>query len=270
MSTTVKSILVNVPVSVAYNQWTQFEDFPQFMGGVKSVTQLTDGRLEWVAEIAGVKRQWQAKVVEQVPDQKVAWAATEGATNAGEVTFEDVGGGQTSVRLVLDYEPEGMVEKVGDKLNVVERQAEGDLERFKAFIESEGYATGAWRGTIAAPVGSGTPSVDDADASRGDAGKAGLSAAQVVAGVGAAAAAGVAAVAVAATRGSDDESGTERVVADQPDAAPTVVETDAVADPTTFNRTGTRGEERTIEFEPPVADGIDAEKAGGVSAVGRD
>ena len=195
MSTTVKSIMVNVPVSVAYNQWTQFEDFPQFMGGVKSVTQLTDGRLEWVAEIAGVKRQWQAKVVEQVPDQKVAWAAIEGATNAGEVTFEDVGGGQTSVRLVLDYEPEGLVEKVGDKLNVVERQAEGDLERFKAFIESEGYATGAWRGTIAAPVGSGTPNVDDADASRGDAGKAGLSATQVVAGVGAAAAAGVAAVA---------------------------------------------------------------------------
>ena len=272
MSTAVKSVMVNVPVSVAYNQWTQFEDFPRFMGGVKSVTQLSDGRLEWVAEIAGVKRQWLARIVEQVPDQKVAWAAVEGATNAGEVTFEDVGGGQTSVRLVLDYEPEGLVEKVGDKLSVVERQVEGDLDRFKAFIESEGYATGAWRGTVAAPVGSGTPSVDDADASRGDSGKAGLSAAQVVAGVGAAAAAGVAAVAVAATRGSDEEAGveTEPVSVDRPDTVPTVVQTDGVADSTTFDRVGTSGEERTIAFVPPVTDGADAERAGGFPADGRD
>ena len=107
-----KSILVNVPVSIAYNQWTQFEDFPQFMGGIKSVKQLEDNRLEWVAEIAGVRRQWTARILEQVPDQKVAWAATEGATNAGAVTFEDVGGGQTSVHLSLEYEPEGLLEKV--------------------------------------------------------------------------------------------------------------------------------------------------------------
>ena len=83
-----KSVLVSVPVSTAYNQWTQFEDFPQFMAGVESVNQLSEDRLEWVAEIAGVRRQWQAKILEQVPDQKVAWAATEGATNAGAVTFE--------------------------------------------------------------------------------------------------------------------------------------------------------------------------------------
>ncbi|HKS01963.1 MAG TPA: SRPBCC family protein, partial [Arthrobacter sp.] len=108
MSTKVeKRILVNVPVSTAYNQWTQFEDFPHFMGGVKKVTQLSDDRLEWVAEIAGVKRQWEARILEQKPDQKVAWAATEGATNAGSVEFEDVGGGQTSIRLFIDYEPEG-------------------------------------------------------------------------------------------------------------------------------------------------------------------
>ncbi len=143
-----KRILVNVPVSTAYNQWTQFEDFPQFMGGVKSVTQLDDDRLEWVAEIAGVRRQWTARILEQVPDQKVAWAATEGATNAGAVTFEDVGGGQTSVQLSLEYEPEGLLEKVGDKLNIVENQAEADLERFKVFIEAEGYATGAWRESV--------------------------------------------------------------------------------------------------------------------------
>ena len=149
MTTTVeKTILVNVPISTAYNQWTQFEDFPQFMGGVQSVTQLSEDRLEWVAEIAGVRREWQARIIEQIPDRKVAWAATEGATNSGAVTFSDAGEGQTSVHLWLEYEPEGLVEKVGDKLNIVENQAERDLERFKAFIESEGYATGAWRGSV--------------------------------------------------------------------------------------------------------------------------
>src|SRR5215216_3077109 len=129
MSTSVQeSIEVNLPVSTVYNQWTQFEDFPQFMSGVTSVTQLSDDRLEWVAEIAGVRRKWEATILEQVPDRKVAWAATEGATNAGEVTFEDIGGGQTSVRLTLEYEPEGLVEEVGDKLNVVENRTKKDLE----------------------------------------------------------------------------------------------------------------------------------------------
>src|SRR5687767_14892515 len=170
-----KSVLVNVPVSVAYNQWTQFEDFPQFMGGVTKVTQLTDERLQWVAEIAGVKRQWEAKILEQVPDRKVAWAATEGATNAGSVEFEDVGGGQTRVHLFLEYEPEGLVEKVGDKLNVVENQAASDLEKFKAFIEDEGYATGAWRGQVGSEGHVGTPGVEHAESTRGDSGKAGIS-----------------------------------------------------------------------------------------------
>ncbi|MCW2809893.1 MAG: cyclase/dehydrase [Friedmanniella sp.] len=206
MSTKVeKSILVNVPVSVAYNQWTQFEEFPQFMGGITSVTQLSDNRLEWVAEIAGVRRRWEAKILEQVPDRKVAWAATEGATNAGQVTFEDVGGGQTSVRLSLDYEPEGLVEKVGDKLNVIENQAEGDLDRFKAFIESEGYASGAWRGSVAGERSVGTPDADDADASRGDSGKAGVSGKAVAAGIGIAAAAATVAGAAAAGAKKDSE-----------------------------------------------------------------
>jgi ribosome-associated toxin RatA of RatAB toxin-antitoxin module len=200
-----KSLLVNVPASTAYNQWTQFEDFPQFMGGVKSVTQLSDDRLEWVAEIAGVRRQWQAKILEQVPDRKIAWAATEGATNAGAVSFEDIGGGQTRVNLTLEYEPEGLIEKVGDKLNIVENQAEADLERFKAFIESERYATGAWRGSVNKDAAVGTPTVDDAGASRGDTGKAGVSG-KVVAGAaaGAAAVAGVAAAAAAKKRSDDD------------------------------------------------------------------
>jgi carbon monoxide dehydrogenase subunit G len=199
-----KSILVNVPVSTAYNQWTQFEDFPQFMSGVKSVTQLGDDRLEWVAEIAGVRRQWEARIVEQVPEQRVAWAATGGATNAGAVTFEDLGGAQTSVHLSLEYEPEGFVEKVGDKLNVVENQAEGDLDRFKAFIEAEGYATGAWRGSVNEGASAGTPTVADADASRGDDGKAGVSGKAVAAGVGLAAAAVTAAGVAAARANSED------------------------------------------------------------------
>ena len=227
MTTTVeKTILVNVPISTAYNQWTQFEDFPQFMGGVKSVTQLSDDRLEWVAEIAGVRRQWQARIVEQIPDQKVAWAATEGATNAGAVTFSDAGGGQTSVHLSLEYEPEGLVEKVGDKLNIVENQAERDLERFKSFIESEGYATGAWRGSVNEGAQAGTPGVEEAAESRGDSGKAGLSGKAVAAGVGAAAVAAGAAVAggVAAKKAGDkeDDSVTDEaiVVGTSPDVDP--------------------------------------------------
>jgi ribosome-associated toxin RatA of RatAB toxin-antitoxin module len=215
MSTRVeKTIIVNVPVSRAYNQWTQFEEFPHFMGGVKSVTQLSDDRLDWVAEIAGVRRQWQARIIEQVPDRKIAWAATEGATNAGAVTFEDLGGDQTSLTLVLEYEPEGFIEKVGDSLSIVERQAEGDLERFKAFIESEGYASGAWRGSVGTPGQAGTPGVEDAAASRGDSGKAGVSAKAVAGGLGVAAAA-TAAVA-AAKSGSEhpdratDETGATR------------------------------------------------------------
>ena len=196
MSTRVeKRILVNVPVSVAYNQWTQFEEFPHFMGGVKSVKQLSDNQLEWVAEIGGVRRQWQARILEQIPDQKVAWAATEGATNAGSVMFEDLGGGQTSVQLTLEYEPEGIVEKVGDKLNILEKQVENDLNRFKTFIEDEGYATGAWRGSVSEGASAGTPGVDAAAESRGDSGKAGLSGKVIAGGLAAAAAAGVAAVA---------------------------------------------------------------------------
>ena len=213
MSTRVeKTVMVNVPVSRAYNQWTQFEDFPRFMGGVQSVTQLSDDRLEWVAEIAGVRRQWEARILEQVPDQKVAWAATEGATNAGSVTFEDVGGDQTSVRLVLEYEPEGLVEKVGDKLNFVESQAESDLERFKDFIESEGYASGAWRGSVESGGPVGTPGVEDAAASRGDSGKAGVSGKVAAAGVAAAAAATAAAVGARSGSSSSSESEQETTV----------------------------------------------------------
>jgi len=198
-----RSVMVNVPVSRAYNQWTQFEEFPRFMGGVKSVTQLDDDRLDWVAEIAGVRRRWEARILEQVPDRKVAWAATEGATNAGSVTFEDLGGGQSSVSLLLEYEPEGVVEKAGDAMHLIERQAQADLDRFKEFIESEEYATGAWRGAVTTDGGTGRPGVSAAAASRGDDGKAGVSGKAVAAGVGAAAGA-AAAAAVAATKGRSE------------------------------------------------------------------
>jgi len=199
-----KSIVVNVPIGTAYNQWTQFADFPQFMGGIKRVTTLGDDRLEWVAEIAGVRRQWEARVLEQIPDRKVAWAATAGATNAGEVTFADAGPGSTLVTLHLEYEPEGLVEKVGDSLNVVANQAEGDLDRFKAFIEDAGYATGAWRGSVSPGVGVATPGVEHAAASRGDDGKAGVSGKAVAAGVGLAAAAVAGVVAAVGKSSSDD------------------------------------------------------------------
>ena len=143
-----RSIEVDVPVRTAYDQWTQFEDFPRFMGGVQRVQQVGETLTHWVAEIAGVRREWDAEITEQVPDQKVAWAATTGATNAGAVYFDAVGAERTRVRLTLDYEPEGIVEKIGDVLDIVERQAVADLDRFKSFIESRGSATGGWRGTV--------------------------------------------------------------------------------------------------------------------------
>ncbi len=240
MSTRIeKQIMVNVPVSVAYNQWTQFEEFPHFMGGVKKVEQLTDERLRWVAEIGGVKREWEARILAQEPDRRVAWAATEGATNAGAVTFADVGGGQTQIRLELEYEPEGMIEKIGDKLNVVEKQAEGDLERFKSFIEDEGYASGAWRGAVAGGT-VGSPTINDAAASRGDDGKAGISGKAAAAGIGvaAAAAAGIAAVAGGSKDSGADTTGTPvtgvaPVSSTEPtvDVRPAVVDGPAVSEP---------------------------------------
>ena len=174
MGTVTESVDVAVPVRTAYNQWTQFEEFPRFMGGVQEVRQLDDKRMHWVAEIAGVKREWDATILEQVPDQKVAWAATEGATNAGAVYFQPVGTDRTLVRLSLEYEPEGLVEKAGDALNIVEKRAEADLEKFKAYIESRGAETGAWRGSVDEGADVGTPGVEDAAPSRGDSGKAGV------------------------------------------------------------------------------------------------
>jgi uncharacterized membrane protein len=140
-----KSIVVDRPVTTVYNQWTQFEEFPQFMEGVERVVQLDDRRLHWVAEIAGTRREWDAEIVDQEPDRRIAWRSIDGTPNGGVVTFEPEGD-RTRVNLDLDVEPQGALEKVGDKLGFVSKQAEGDLKRFKKFIESRGTETGAWRG----------------------------------------------------------------------------------------------------------------------------
>jgi carbon monoxide dehydrogenase subunit G len=203
-----KSIQVDVPVRTAYDQWTQFEDFPHFMGGVQEVRQVDDTHLHWVAEIAGVRRQWDATVLEQDPDRKVAWAATSGATNAGAVRFQAAGPDSTIVYLELEYEPEGVVEQIGDKLGIVERQVRSDLERFKALVESQGYASGAWRGSVNETLDVGTPGVESAHGSQGDSGKAGVSGKAVAAG--AAAVAGVAAAAAAAVASSSGGQREER------------------------------------------------------------
>ena len=148
MSTIEQSIEVNVPVRPVYNQWTQFTEFPQFMEGVEYVRQLDDTRLEWAAEIAGQRREWEAKITEQVPDQRVAWASVGGAGHAGVVTFHRIDDNTTKVMLQMDFEPEGIVEKAGDKLGIVKSRVKGDLERFKSFIEARGQETGAWRGEV--------------------------------------------------------------------------------------------------------------------------
>ena len=153
MTTTIEqSIEVDVPIRTAYDQWTQFEEFPRFMEGVESVTQLDDAHLHWVAEIGGVKREWDAEITEQHPDERVAWKATGGAQNSGVVTFHRLSPESTRVMLQLEFDPEGIVEQVGDKLGFVERRAVKDLERFKLFIEDRSAETGAWRGDIERPA----------------------------------------------------------------------------------------------------------------------
>jgi len=147
-STIEQSIDVHVPVHVVYNQWTQFEEFPSFMEGVEQVTQLDDTHLHWKVNIGGKTKEWRAVITEQVPDQRIAWTNTTGARNAGVVTFHRLGDNHARIMLQIDYEPEGLVENVGDTLGVVSRRVRGDLERFKAFIESQGAETGAWRGTV--------------------------------------------------------------------------------------------------------------------------
>ncbi|TWV53606.1 SRPBCC family protein [Streptomyces misionensis] len=150
MSQVEESIEVNVPVRAAYNQWTQFEEFPRFMGGVERIEQRTDTLTHWKTKIDGVEREFDAEITEQIPDERVAWTSIDGeAKQAGVVTFHRLDDNTTKVMLQLGYTPEGLTETVGDKLGFVKRQVSGDLKRFKEFMESRGGTeTGAWRGAV--------------------------------------------------------------------------------------------------------------------------
>src|SRR5215475_16019990 len=143
-----KSINVDCPLRTVYNQWTQFEDFPYFMEGVKQVTQLDDKRLHWEADVGGKHKEWNARIVEQIPDHRIAWESEAGENTSGVVTFQAEGANRTRVNLELSYDPKGFVESAGDSLRVVSRRVENDLEHFKEFIENCGRESGGWRGTI--------------------------------------------------------------------------------------------------------------------------
>lgn len=149
MSSVSESIEVNVPVSTAYNQFTQFEDFPKFMDSVHEIKQLDDEHLHWRANVAGKETEWDAEITEQIPDKRIAWRSTSGATNAGVVTFHKISDSKTRVMLQMDYEPKTFGEQIGDALGAVKMEVKGNLKRFKEMIESQGSETGAWRGSVA-------------------------------------------------------------------------------------------------------------------------
>jgi len=146
-----ESIEVDVPLRTAYDQWTQFEEFPRFMSGVERVQQLDDRRLHWTAQIGGVVRQWNAEITEQRPDERVAWRSTDGTQNSGVVTFHRLDDHRTLVTVQMSFQPRGTIEAIGDAMGAVRSRVRGDLQRFKSFIESRGAETGAWRGTVARP-----------------------------------------------------------------------------------------------------------------------
>ncbi len=148
MSTVEESIEVAVPVTTAYNQWTQFESFPQFMEGVEKIEQTSDTMTRWVTKIGGVERTFDAAITEQLPDERVAWKSVDEPRQAGVVTFHRLSPETTKVMVQMDFEPEGFVETAGDKLGVVKHRVKGDLERFKDFIEGRGQETGAWRSEV--------------------------------------------------------------------------------------------------------------------------
>jgi uncharacterized membrane protein len=148
MSTIEQSIELEVPVQTAYNQWTQFEEFPAFMEGVEQVRQIDERRLHWVAEFGGTRHEWDAEITEQLPDERVAWRNTDGKENAGVVTFHRLDQERSRVMVQMDWVPEGIKEKLGDALGMSDRRVKGDLARFKGLIESRGRESGAWRGEV--------------------------------------------------------------------------------------------------------------------------
>jgi uncharacterized membrane protein len=143
-----ESIELDVPVSTAYNQWTQFEEFPRFMASVESVQQVDDTHLHWRALVGGKMKEWDAEITEQIPDKRIAWRSTGGVQNGGVVTFHKISESRTRVMLQMDYNPETVVEKVGDAVGAVKLTAKGNLKKFKHLVEARGTETGAWRGTV--------------------------------------------------------------------------------------------------------------------------
>ncbi len=148
MASIEKSIEVDVPVTTAYNQWTQFEEFPRFMENVESVTQTDDTHLHWVAEYGGERNEWDAEITEQEPDRVIAWRSQDGVQQSGRVTFEPVEDGRTKITVEMEWEPEGMKEKVGAAVGADSRSVSEDLDRFKELVESRGVESGAWRGRV--------------------------------------------------------------------------------------------------------------------------
>lgn len=152
MSTVTEHVDVAVPVRTAYNQWTQFEEFPRFMEGVTEVRQLSDTMTHWTTKIGGVTREFDARITEQLPDERVAWTSTGGEVKqAGVVTFHRLDDSHARVTAQMEMEPEGVAEKTADALGFVSRRVKGDLKRFKEYIEEHGAATGAWRGEVDRP-----------------------------------------------------------------------------------------------------------------------
>jgi uncharacterized membrane protein len=147
-STVEASIEVDVPIHTAYNQWTQFEEFPSFMDSVLEVRQIDDKHLHWKATVAGKEKEWDAEITEQLPDERIAWRSVGGVANAGVVTFHKITDNKTRVMLQMDYDPQSVDEKIGDALGFVRMQTKSNLQRFKQLVESRGVETGAWRGTI--------------------------------------------------------------------------------------------------------------------------
>jgi uncharacterized membrane protein len=148
MESVEKIVDVEAPLSAVYNQWTQFEEFPRFMPGVKEVRQIDDTHVHWHADVFGMDQEWDAEITEQEPDKRISWMSVTGKGNAGTVRFEPIDAARTRVRLVMAYQPEGAIEKTGGSLGLLNLQVQRAVDGFKKFIEARGAATGAWRGQV--------------------------------------------------------------------------------------------------------------------------
>ncbi|WP_306328762.1 SRPBCC family protein [Streptomyces venezuelae] len=163
MTTVEQTIDVDVPLRTAYNQWTQFEEFPKFMEGVEEVRQTDDRHCHWRTKVAGVRREFDTEIVDQLPDERVAWRTVAGdVQQMGVVSFQPLDAAHTRVRLAMDVEPSGMAEKAADVMGVLDRRIKGDLKRFKGYIEEHGRESGAWRGRIS-PAGVDSPDMTPRD-----------------------------------------------------------------------------------------------------------